>query len=94
MKEAALGGKKRGIDQVIEKDDTAKQGEVVVKEEKVDVSEKVDIDSEVCNTKYIYMYIYFFVILMTTEQLDQVQYCSGIFEYYIIQYTNSIYLWF
>ncbi|XP_060856919.1 zinc finger protein on ecdysone puffs-like [Metopolophium dirhodum] len=47
MKEATSGGKKRGIDQVIEKDDTAKQGEVVVKEEKVDaVAEKVDIDSE------------------------------------------------
>jgi len=60
MKEATSVGKKRGIDQVIEKDDTAKQGEVVVKEEKVDaVSEKVDIDSEVCNTKYIYMCVFF-----------------------------------
>lgn len=56
MKEAALGGKKRGIDEVIEKDDAVKQGEVEVKEEKVDadvnstnaVAEKVDIDSEVC----------------------------------------------
>jgi len=84
MKEATLVGKKRGIDQVIEKDDTAKQGEVEVKEE------KVDIDSEVCNTKYIYVYIYCFVILMTTEQLDQGHYCSRIFVYYIVQYTYSI----
>jgi len=66
MKEATSGGKKRSIDQVIEKNDTAKQGEIVVKEEKVDavvsstnaVSEKADIDSEVCNTKYIYIYIF------------------------------------
>lgn len=63
MKEATSGGKKRGIDQVIEKDDTAKKGEVVVKEEKVCAavsttnaeSEKVDIDSEVCNIKYIFL---------------------------------------
>lgn len=63
MKEATSGGKKRGIDQVIEKDDTAKKGEVAVKEKKVNAavcstnaeSEKVDIDSEVCNIKYIFL---------------------------------------
>lgn len=66
MKEATSASKKRGIDQVIEKDGTTKQDEVVVKEEKVDadvssasaVAEKVDIDSEVCNTEYIYVNVY------------------------------------
>jgi len=56
MKEATSVSKKRSIDQVIEKDDTAKEGEVKIKEEKVDsadnstnvASENVEVDSEVC----------------------------------------------
>lgn len=56
MKEATSVSKKRSIDQVIEKDDTAKQDEVKIKEEKVNseenstnaVSENVEVDSEVC----------------------------------------------
>jgi len=55
MKEAAtVGGKKRGIDQVIEKNSTVKQ-DVTVKEENSSVvnstnaeTEKVENDSEVC----------------------------------------------
>ncbi|KAF0751709.1 zinc finger protein on ecdysone puffs-like [Aphis craccivora] len=54
MKEATSVSKKRSIDQVIEKDDTAKQDEVKIKEEKVNseenstnaVSENVEVDSE------------------------------------------------
>jgi len=56
MKEATSGSKKRTIDQVIEKDDTTKVGEVKIKEEEIDsadnntnaVTENVEIDSEVC----------------------------------------------
>jgi len=64
MKEATSASKKRGIYQVIEKDDTTKQGEVVVKEEKVDADDSSasavadNVDSEVCNTEYIYVYVY------------------------------------
>lgn len=55
MKEATSVSKKRSIDQVIEKDDTAKQGEVKIKEE-IDsaensinaASEIIEVDSEVC----------------------------------------------
>jgi len=54
MKEATSGSKKRTIDQVIEKDDTAKVGEVKIKEEEIDsadnsinaVTENAEIDSE------------------------------------------------
>jgi len=56
MKEATSVSKKRSIDQVIEKDDAVKQGEVKIKEEEVNsaenstnaVSENVEFDSEVC----------------------------------------------
>lgn len=53
MKEATSGGKKRGIDQVIEKDNTDKLDNVQIKEKNDSgstnaKSENIEIDLEVC----------------------------------------------